>query len=89
MKHMVLAALLCGLLSHAAHADFQQGKAAFVAHDYAKALKEFEPLARAGDMQSQHILGMMYDEGQGVAQDYAKAADWYQKAIRTVCITWA
>ena len=42
--------ILIGLLSLAlagnAWADFQQGKAAFVARDYAKALKEFEPLAK-------------------------------------------
>ena len=31
-------------------------------------------------MQSQHIMGMMYDEGQGVKQDYAQAANWYKKA---------
>ena len=25
-------------------------------------------------------LGLLYDEGHGVAQDYAKAREWYEKA---------
>jgi uncharacterized protein len=25
-------------------------------------------------------LGVLYESGQGVAQDYAKAREWYQKA---------
>ncbi|NOT16305.1 MAG: sel1 repeat family protein, partial [Methylotenera sp.] len=68
------------LVSNEVFAGFDEGKAAFMARDFATALKEFEPLAKSGDKQAQHILGMMYDEGQGVKQDYAKAAEWYKKA---------
>ena len=31
-------------------------------------------------MDAQHKLGVMYDNGQGVQQDYAEAAQWYRKA---------
>ncbi len=36
--------------------------------------------ARAGDAQEQFLLGVMYEHGKGVAQDYAQAAHWYGKA---------
>jgi TPR repeat protein len=36
--------------------------------------------AEQGDADAQFNLGVMYDKGQGVAQDYSQAADWYRKA---------
>lgn len=36
--------------------------------------------AEAGDPQAQYNLGVMYDIGQGVPQDYTEAAKWYTKA---------
>ena len=36
--------------------------------------------AEQGDAKSQFKLGMMYDEGQGMAQDYAEAMKWFRKA---------
>jgi len=44
---------------------------------------DFETVKQAaeqGDVQAQFKLGLMYDEGQGVAQDYVEAVKWYQKA---------
>ena len=83
MKKKLLNSIFIALTAFASCesiAGFDEGKAAFVARDFATALKEFKPLAEKGDQQSQHILGMMYDEGQGVKQDYAQAAAWYKKA---------
>ena len=37
-------------------------------------------LATQGDADSQYILGMMYDGGEGVPQDRAQAAQWYEQA---------
>lgn len=85
MKRKLLNSMLVALMAFASCesiAGFEEGKAAFMARDFTTALKEFKPLADKGDKQSQHIMGMMYDEGQGVKQDYAAAAEWYKKQLR-------
>ena len=35
-----------------------------------------------GFAEAQFSLGVMYDEGQGVRQDYYKAVEWYTKAAK-------
>mgnify|MGYP000444017742 CR=1 FL=1 len=37
-------------------------------------------LAEKGDALAQIILGLLYEYGQGVKQDYKHAVSWYQKA---------
>jgi len=37
-------------------------------------------LAEQGDAQAQYNLGVMYDNGKGVPQDYIKAVQWYTKS---------
>lgn len=61
-------------------ADFKTGLDAYNRGDFAAALKEWQPIAEAGDSNAQYNLGMLYARGQGVPQDYAKAAEWYRKA---------
>jgi TPR repeat protein len=34
--------------------------------------------AEQGDVRAQYMLGTMYEEGQGVPQDYAEALRWYR-----------
>ena len=46
------------------------------AEDIAQLLKK----AGAGDVDAQAYLGVLYDKGLGVPQDYAQAAQWYLKA---------
>jgi len=36
--------------------------------------------ADQGDAQAQYNLGVMYDKGEGVAQNKTEAAHWYRKA---------
>src|SRR5271165_3588152 len=50
------------------------------AKDYAKALLLVQKAADAGDPRAMNNLGSMYADGRGVAQDYGKAREWYQKA---------
>jgi TPR repeat protein len=45
-----------------------------------KMLKNLKPLAKAGDIYSQYLLGEMYQLGQGIEQDSEQAAYWYRKA---------
>ena len=46
----------------------------------AASLEETQRLANQGYVDAQNNLGLMYYDGEGVRQDYAKAAEWYQKA---------
>ncbi len=81
MKRLVLTiAILLGLAA-LAWAGFAEGVAAYGRGDYATALREFRPFAEQGDANAQFNLGVMYDKGQGVPQDYAEAVKWYRKAV--------
>lgn len=42
--------------------------------------KETLQVAEQGDAAAQYNLGVMYDQGQGVRQDYVQAVQWYRKA---------
>src|SRR5262245_56577587 len=57
-----------------------EGLAAYDRDDYATAYRELLPLAQRGDAIAQCVLGIMYQSGEGVAQDDAKAVWWYRKA---------
>ncbi|MFW9297617.1 tetratricopeptide repeat protein, partial [Glaesserella parasuis] len=48
--------------------------------NYQAAFPMFKELAEQGDAVAQFNLGVMYDKGRGVNQDYHQAAKWYQKA---------
>ena len=78
--HFLVLAFLMTLTSPVAAQDFQKGLAAFQAGDYATALQEWTPLAKAGDALAQNSLGFMYNNGNGVLQDYKEAAKWYRLA---------
>jgi TPR repeat protein len=64
----------------AAAQDFVAGLPAFYSGDYATALREWTPLAEQGDALAQVILGLMYNNGEGVPQDHAEALRWYRLA---------
>jgi TPR repeat protein len=68
-------------LAGAARADpFTDGDAAFQSGDYATALKDWLPLAEAGNAAAQNNIGTMYHNGQGVPQSDAIADQWLTKA---------
>ena len=48
--------------------------------DYATALRSYRKAADQGNADAQSLLGFMYYQGQGVAQNYKEAARWYRKA---------
>ena len=68
------------LTAGSATAGFDEGVAAYERGDYAAALREFMPLALGGDSSAQYSLGVMYTQGEGIAQDYAEAVRWYRLA---------
>ncbi len=60
--------------------SYQKGMDAYDRGDYDTALKEFRPLAEQAYPLAQATLGLMYAEGEGVAQDYQEAVRWYRLA---------
>ena len=66
----VLATIALLVLAPQVHAaDFQAGWTAYQNGDFAKALAEWRPLADQGVARAQFNVGVLYDEGKGVAQD--------------------
>ena len=62
--------------------QFYRGVKAYKQQEYTLARRLWLPLARAGDAEAQFFLGLIYDNGYGVARDAAVAANWYRKAAR-------
>ena len=84
-KPLIPRLLLCFLFlfssSSVAFADdFKDALDAFDREDYETLYKLTLPLAEKGNAKAQYILGGMYSEGLGGAQDYKEAARWYRLA---------
>jgi len=60
--------------------SLEDGLAAVNRGDYATALRLFQPLAEQGNAWAQSNLGVMYEKGEGVAQDYREAIKWFRLA---------
>ena len=54
--------------------------AALLQTDPARAVSACSNLAEQGDAHAEFMLGAMYNFGEGVLQDYARASLWYRKA---------
>ncbi|MFC1665671.1 tetratricopeptide repeat protein [Pseudomonadota bacterium] len=67
-------------ISTPVQADLQTGVAAFYEKDYKTALLEFRPLARQGNKEAQHRIGVMYLNGSGLSQDSNKSVYWLEKS---------
>ena len=61
-------------------ADLQSGQRAYEQKDYDSAMKELMPLAQAGKVEAQILLGKMYMLGQGVPKDTDQALKWFRAA---------
>lgn len=77
LRAVAVGLLLAGTVSAQ---DFDKGRDAFEAGDYATALQEWRPLAEQGNANAQNQLGVMYHFARGVPQDYAEAAQWLRLA---------
>ena len=54
--------------------------AAYNRGDFAQAIKLFRPLAEQGNAEAQAMLGLMYANGEGVAQNDREAVKWFHLA---------
>ena len=82
MKTLLFAILLAVSISAGAANGFTEAANAYKTGDYAQALKQIAPLARSGHADAQHLLGLMYYTGRGVATDYKQALSWHRKAAQ-------
>lgn len=57
-----------------------EGMTAYRSGNFAGALEKFKPIAEKGDARAQFSVGVMYNQGQGVAQDVKQAIAWWEKA---------
>ena len=55
--------------------------------NYQEAVAWYQKAADQGLARAQFILGMLYYEGQGITQDYAKEKEWYGKAAKQGDVT--
>lgn len=78
-KLFVVISLALGLQS-AAMAGFAEGANAYNAGNFALAYQEISPLAKAGNADAEHLLGLMFYMGHGVSQDYTQAMTWHRRA---------
>jgi len=72
----VLALVVC-IYAAADAGPFEDGKAAYDQQDYKTALKLWEHLADHGDAEAQRMIGVLFRDGLGVAQDNAEALAWF------------
>ena len=80
MKKIMMMLCLALVFQRSAQAGFSEGATAYNNKNYAQALKEITPLAKAGNADAENLLGLMYYMGQGVLQDYKQALLWLRKA---------
>ena len=63
-----------------ARADFKTGMIAYTIGNYEVAMKEWRPIAEAGDPTAQFYLGVMYANNEGVRFGEPMGMKWYRKA---------
>jgi uncharacterized protein len=80
MLRLVILVPLLGLPRPVAAGLYEDAAIAYSRSDYQTALRILRPLAAQGDANAEFNLAVMYSKGDGVNQDTAKAATWYEKA---------
>ena len=59
---------------------WEDGMAAYNRGDYTPAIQLFRPLAAKGNAKAQHLIGVMYHRGEGVARSSVRAFAWFSLA---------
>ena len=76
---LILAAQIWGT-SAAFAGPWEDGMAAYNRGDYMPAIRLFRPLAEQGNAKAQHLIGLMYHRGEGVARSKVRAFAWFSMA---------
>jgi len=81
VKRIALATLLLLGAAFPAWAGFQEGEVAYVRGDHQTAVREWLPVATAGDARAEHVVALMYALGDGVPKDDVRAHMWIDLAV--------
>ena len=76
----IVLVLATSLLSSAIAGGLDDAGSALLRGENGVALSIIRPMANAGDSRAQLALGLMYRNGQGVAQNQAESVKWIRKA---------
>jgi TPR repeat protein len=76
---LVVAAQILGIAGAVA-GPWEDGMASYNRGDYMPAIRLFRPLAEQGNAKAQHLIGVMYHRGQGVARNSVRALAWFSLA---------
>ena len=74
---LVFLLLILAAPSLAQAQSYQEGWWAYNSQDFDRAYEIWRPLADRGDNQAQLMIGLLYANGEGVAQDVAEAYKWF------------
>ena len=78
---LIVAAQILGSAAALA-GPWEDGMAAYNRGDYVPAIQLFRPLAAKGNAKAQHLIGVMYHKGQGVARNSVRALAWFSVAAK-------
>lgn len=83
IKNILFVVLLAVVSSTLVWADdYADGMDANLRHDYKTSFRLLNKSAQQGNTEAQFYIGLMYDTGQGIPQDSAKAVEWYRLAAQ-------
>ena len=80
LRNICIISFLIFSLSSYGQSELDTTREALEAGDYEVAYEKLLPLAEAGNPEAQYNLGVMYQEGLVVEQNYGKAVKWFRKA---------
>ena len=78
LKIIIAGCMLAGMNS--AWASVDDAVQAYLRGEFNKAVTILRPIAEQGDVQAQTYMGVLFERGQGIPQDYAEAEKWYRLA---------
>jgi TPR repeat protein len=76
---LVVAAQILGIAGAAA-GPWEDGMASYNRGDYVPAIQVFRVMAAQGNAKAQHLVGVMYHRGEGVARNSVRAFAWFSLA---------
>jgi TPR repeat protein len=81
---MIVAGLLTATqilgIAGAAAGPWEDGMASYNRGDYVPAIQVFRVMAAQGNAKAQHLVGVMYHRGEGVARNSVRAFAWFSLA---------
>ena len=80
MKNILYTIMLSFIFSSSVFADLETAMTAYTEGNYEQTFKELKPLAEQGDANAQFMLARLYQDGEGIPQDFKKAVNWYKRA---------